>query len=178
MEPIEYPSLENHIVRLRPILEKDHDAIVSWKLDSEIIKWTGLPENNNLEIVKLHRKASEVIRQRGASITLAMADPLTDEILGNCDARRDPQDPDVLEIGYLLSASARGRGIATHAIRLLVDWLFDELKAKRIQALVHPDNKASIALLEKVGFQKEGVLRSYRTGKTSREDRVMFSLVI
>jgi RimJ/RimL family protein N-acetyltransferase len=44
---------------------------------------------------------------------------------------------------------------------------------RRIQALVHPDNAASAAVLERLGFEREGLLRSYRPGGDG--DRIMYA---
>ena len=56
---------------------------------------------------------------------------------------------------------------------MLVGWAFRELGMRRVQALVHPDNPASAAVLERLGFQREGLLRSYRP---PGEDRIMFAV--
>ena len=91
---------------------------------------------------------------------------------------RDPppesEDPGRGEIGYELVAEARGRGAATRAVGLLVGWAFRELGMRRVQALVHPDNAASAAVLERLGFEREGLLRSYRPGGDG--DRIMFAV--
>ena len=81
------------------------------------------------------------------------------------------------ELGYLLGPEARGRGVATRALALLVAYAFAELGMARIQALVHPDNPASGRVLERLGFRREGLLRAYRAGEHGREDRVMYSLL-
>lgn len=67
--------------------------------------------------------------------------------------------PGVWEIGYLLVRHHWGCGYAREAVARLVDLLFDEEGAHRIFADTDPDNAASIALLERLGFRREGVLR-------------------
>lgn len=54
-----------------------------------------------------------------------------------------------------------GNGYATEATRLAVTYTFDELNAHRVEAMVQPDNPASERVLEKLGFQKEGVRRDF-----------------
>ncbi len=96
----------------------------------------------------------------------------------SCDLRRpDSEDPALGEVGYLLSETARGRGVATRAIGLLVAWSFRELRMERVQALVHPDNPRSAPVLDRLGFQNEGLLRHYRAGEGGREDRVLYSVL-
>jgi RimJ/RimL family protein N-acetyltransferase len=117
----------------------------------------------------------EQARREGRTLPLAIVDAGSGALLGSCDLRRpEPDDPERSEIGYLLLPEARGRGAATRAMRLLVAWAFRELGMRRVQALVHPDNAASAAVLERLGFEREGLLRSYRPGG---EDRVMFAVL-
>ena len=77
----------------------------------------------------------------------------------------------------MLGAHARGRGFAARAIRLLVQWGFTELGLARVTLLTHPDNHAAIAVAERAGFTREGLLRAYREKHGTREDRVVFSLL-
>lgn len=81
-------------------------------------------------------------------------------------------------IGYWVAASARGRGLCTRALRLLSRWGLDELDLQRLDLITDPDNVASQRVAEKVGFRREGVLRSHLRHPDGRiRDSVMFSLL-
>ena len=68
---------------------------------------------------------------------------------------------DALELGYhLFEPAARGRGVITEAVGLLVDWLFGVKKINRLQLGIVPENTPSRRVAEKSGFQYEGLLRS------------------
>lgn len=62
-------------------------------------------------------------------------------------------------IGYYLDKDQNGKGYTTEAVQLLVDYAFSELNLHRIEAGVMPYNVASIRVLEKAGFHKEGIAR-------------------
>ena len=64
-------------------------------------------------------------------------------------------------LGYFVVERARGRGIATRAARLLLRWALTEGGYIRVQATVEPSNTPSIRVLEKIGMQREGLLRSH-----------------
>jgi ribosomal-protein-alanine N-acetyltransferase len=64
------------------------------------------------------------------------------------------------ELGYWLGESYWGRGIATRAVRAIIQWAFESLALERIQARVFDSNVASCRVLEKAGFTREGRLRS------------------
>jgi RimJ/RimL family protein N-acetyltransferase len=81
-------------------------------------------------------------------------------------------------IGYWVTPSARGRDIATNALKTLCRWAVDDLGLKRLELVADPKNIASQRVAEKAGFRREGILRSaleYRDG--SRSDSVVFSLL-
>jgi RimJ/RimL family protein N-acetyltransferase len=65
----------------------------------------------------------------------------------------------MLEIGYVLIPTERGKGYCTEAVQLMVEYLFLSKDIVRIQAVTHVENKASQKVLEKTGFKKEGILR-------------------
>ncbi|MBN6888976.1 [ribosomal protein S5]-alanine N-acetyltransferase [Cytobacillus horneckiae] len=60
-------------------------------------------------------------------------------------------------IGYFLDKSQNGKGYATEAVKLITLFAFDTLKLHRIEAGVMPSNPASIRVLEKAGYHKEGI---------------------
>ena len=79
---------------------------------------------------------------------------------------------------YWVAASERGRGICTRALRLLSRHALDELEVQRVDLVTDPENTASQRVAEKVGFQREGVLRAHLRHPDGRiRDSVMFSLL-
>jgi len=60
-------------------------------------------------------------------------------------------------VGYYLDRKHNGKGYMTKAVKLVVDYGFNELKLHRIEAGVMPHNIRSIKVLEKAGFHKEGI---------------------
>lgn len=82
-----------------------------------------------------------------------------------------------VELGYVVSPQARGRGVATESLVQLTGWAFDELGAQRIQLYIDVDNKASQRVAERVGYQFEGVLRSTWLKGDLRSDTGVWSLL-
>lgn len=64
-------------------------------------------------------------------------------------------------IGYWVPSSATGGGVATGALALGLDHCFGPVMLHRVEATVRPENAASRAVLAKVGFREEGLLRRY-----------------
>lgn len=64
------------------------------------------------------------------------------------------------ELGYWLGEPFWGRGIMSDAVRMFTSWAFEHLEVHRIFASVFDGNEASVRVLEKAGFQREGRLRA------------------
>lgn len=67
-------------------------------------------------------------------------------------------DKEQKEIYYTLKSEYWGNGYATEATRALVSYIFEELNLEKIVAVVKPDNKASQKVIEKLGFEKTGII--------------------
>jgi RimJ/RimL family protein N-acetyltransferase len=81
-------------------------------------------------------------------------------------------------VGYWVVREARGRGVATEALRVLSRWALEELGLVRLELTTDPDNVASQRVAEKVGFRHEGILRAHLRHRDGRlRDSVMYSLL-
>lgn len=78
-------------------------------------------------------------------------------------------------VGYSLDKRLNGNGYMTEAIKLIVDHGFNNLKLHRIEAGVMPHNLGSIKVLEKAGFQKEGIARKNIKINGKWEDHLMLA---
>ena len=85
--------------------------------------------------------------------------------------------PDVKEIGYILHHRHWGTGIGREAVGRVIDHGFDELNLRRIFADTDPENIGSIALLERLGFQREGRLRGEWETHIGVRDSLIFGLL-
>ncbi|RIW38511.1 GNAT family N-acetyltransferase [Bacillus salacetis] len=80
-------------------------------------------------------------------------------------------------IGYFLDHGHNGRGYATEAAKLIVQFGFAELRLHRIEAGVMPHNVGSIRVLEKSGFQKEGIARKNVRINGKWEDHQVLAII-
>ncbi len=72
------------------------------------------------------------------------------------------------EIGYVLGRAHWGRGVMREALQGLVATAFGPMGLRRLEAEVNPANTASTALLRRLGFQREGLLRQRWVGRDGR----------
>jgi RimJ/RimL family protein N-acetyltransferase len=117
-------------------------------------------------------------RLRGEEISFALVTPGDDTaVLGGASLYGVDRAERRAAVGYWLAAHARGRGIASRAVRLLAGWSFGYLGTARLELTCAPENAASQAVATRCGFTREGVLRSHMVFKGARRDTVMFSLL-
>ena len=81
------------------------------------------------------------------------------------------------EMGYWLSEDFWGRGIATRAVTAMSEWAFDNYKLTRVFAMAFAHNTASIRVLEKSGFAREGVMQRSAIKNGVILDQILFAKV-
>ncbi len=80
-------------------------------------------------------------------------------------------------LGYWMGQPYAGKGLMSDAVRAVVGFAFDTLHLNRVEAACLPHNAASIRLLEKVGFTREGYARNYLCIEGRWQDHILFGLV-
>lgn len=80
-------------------------------------------------------------------------------------------------IGYSIDEGQSGRGIGTEAVRLATAFAFDTVALHRVEAYVSPRNGGSIAVLERSGYLREGLLRKILYINGVWEDHFMYAMV-
>lgn len=88
-----------------------------------------------------------------------------------------PRERDIYEAACMICPVARGRNLAARALAIVIDEAFSALGARRIFADIDPDNPSSIRTFEKLGFQREGVLRGNWLTHIGERDSVIFGLI-
>ena len=78
-------------------------------------------------------------------------------------------------VGYWVGAPFARQGYMTAAMRALIPFCFGTLRLHRLEAACIPTNAASIALLEKTGFRREGYARSYLCINGKWQDHLLYA---
>ncbi|NHM29880.1 GNAT family N-acetyltransferase [Neobacillus terrae] len=81
------------------------------------------------------------------------------------------------EVGYEIHPNYWRKGYANEAIKEILDYSIVTLGFSRIGAIVYPENKPSWQLLEKLGFKREGLLRSYMFQNQKSQDVFGYSIL-
>lgn len=138
--------------------------------DADTRRWVNVRRPYTLEAAR--EELTEIIGWWGdpaAPFPLVIADVADDAYLGIVILFAD-RPSGIVELGYGVHPSARGRGIGCRGVVLATAWAFGALDAPRVEARTDPANLASQRLLEKAGFIPEGVERASREVNGRRYD--------
>jgi [ribosomal protein S5]-alanine N-acetyltransferase len=81
------------------------------------------------------------------------------------------------QIGYWMGEKFSGQGLMQDAVKTLTAFGFETLKLHRLEAACIPSNERSIRVLEKTGFQREGLLKSYLKINGEWQDHLLFARI-
>ena len=144
-------------VELRPFERADIPRLLAWvSTRDDLIRWAGFSFLWPLDEQQLEEYLASASDDH---LVFKVQEQTTGEAVGHLDliVHRDHRFGLVNRV--LVAPSARGRGICTATMRVLVDLAFGELKLHRLSLSVFDSNAAAIACYEGVGFIKEGHLR-------------------
>jgi [ribosomal protein S5]-alanine N-acetyltransferase len=98
-------------------------------------------------------------QETGAAWQFAIVLRATARALGTCLLFNFDEGSRRAETGYVLGQAYWSKGYASEAMRGLIAYAFGTLDLRRLEAQINPQNLASCALIERLGFEREGVLR-------------------
>ena len=170
------PDLASDAVRLRRWTYGDLACVRAASSDPEIPKGTTVPVPYSDAAGRAYVERQWSRNDDGHALALAIARVHDDEAVGHVYLAVTPFGRQC-RLGYWLVPAARREGFGSSAVRLVSHWLLTQTSVHRVVAEVHPDNVASIALLEGCGFSLEGTLREWLWIDGAPEDAVQFSLI-
>lgn len=171
MQFTELPISTHPRVALRPLTREDLPvwyAYLSQPLVYEHTSWNLQSADDLLPYVGIDPAAAALLR-------LAIALRSNDGLIGTAGFHTVSPLNRSAEITYDLSPGHWGQGIASTICHALVDWAFVHAGLLRVQATVLESNQRSAQLLERCGFEREGLLRSYRMVRGKPGNFWMFS---
>jgi RimJ/RimL family protein N-acetyltransferase len=146
--------------------------------DPEFVQWIPvLPFPYGVKDAEWFIDHASTSWEAGTEATFFICDGPTTTPVGGIAVHLAASDPGLASVGYWLERGARGRGLATSALRLVADWSFGTLGIARLHLTTLPDNVPSQRVAERTGFIREGVLRQWAQTREGRSDAVMYSLL-
>ncbi|MFC3749601.1 GNAT family N-acetyltransferase [Paenibacillus sp. GCM10012306] len=156
----QFPVLKSDELTLKKIEDVHVDDVFGIYSNDKVFEYCGiLPKHNKNTVSNMIGHFARDFHKRSKIKWGIFANAEPERLLGIIEAFDFNQKVNMVTIGYFLDEAHWGKGIASAAVKLLVQFLFEDVNVNRIQAEVMPRNDSSKKVLVKNGFLKEGTLR-------------------
>ena len=153
------PTLTSQRVVLRWLEHRDVPALFEIFSDRQAMRyWSSAPWTDKAEAVEMVESIRRCFAE-GSLYQWGVALRSDDTIIGTCTLAHIDARNRRAEIGFILRSDHWRRGYMSEATRTLLRFAFQVLELHRLEADVDPRNEASIRLLERLEFRREGYLR-------------------
>jgi RimJ/RimL family protein N-acetyltransferase len=160
-------ELRDRDLILRPIDPADAEAITAGLGDADTARFmVAVPHPYSLADAKAWVARCAEVWQTGESFPFAIVDARTGEFLGSIELTSSRS------IGYWIATAARGRGVATRALRMVCEFA----RERPLRLTTHPENVASQRVAEKVGFRRIGVTNDHPAFRDGTREAALFEL--
>jgi RimJ/RimL family protein N-acetyltransferase len=153
------PTLTVDELVLRPWRPSDAPAVFDVCQDEEIARWVTIPQPFTAADADAFIETALAMWRDGTGAPFAIVDAATGRLLGA--VTRFGPDGHQATFGLWLAPEARGRGVGARALRAVADWTFATTAAIRLDAFIMVGNEPSLRMVERAGFQREGVARAW-----------------
>jgi len=175
-----FPTLRTERLLLRELVPADAPALFAIHGDAAAMRWFG---SDPLRTLADAEQLVEVfagwrrLPNPGTRWGLERVEDGT--LIGSCGLFQWNRGWRRCTLGYELARAAWGQGLMGEALQAALDWGFDEagMGLNRIEAMIHPCNKPSLRLAERLGFRREGLLREVAFWGGRHEDLELHALL-
>lgn len=156
-----FPILESNEYILKNIEVSNLEELFQIYSNDQVFKFCGILPKNNKETVKnmINHFERDFQKQTRVKWGIFSINDIN-KLLGIIEVFDINKKVKMVTIGYYLAEDSWGKGIATNAVKILIEFLFNNVKVNRIQAEVMPLNETSKRVLLKNGFHHEGTIRA------------------
>jgi len=173
----EFPTIETSRLILREVTMDDANNMYTYLSNHDVVKPMGLESFETVEDVWDEIRWYQSIHEEGTGIRWGITLKDSGKVIGSCGFLNRRTKHYRAEIGYELSKEYWGKGIASEALEAVVKYGYKHFQLERIEALIEPANLPSQKLVEKQGFQREGLLRHYEYTCGKFDDLYMYSII-
>jgi RimJ/RimL family protein N-acetyltransferase len=172
-----YPvHLVGEKVVLREFRPDDEDALLDVIGDDRVTVWLS---HDSWDRDEVRAMLAGIVERAGQEprmeYSLAVTLPESDRLIGL--ARLGLGGHRAAKLGYAIRADEWGKGYATDACRIIVEFGFTTLGLHRITAAIGPENTASITVVKRLGFEYEGQLRDHVFTNGAWRDSKLYSIL-
>jgi len=176
-DAIALPTLPTPRLRLRALVPADAPALHAIFSDLAVVRYWSAPPLTDLAEAAALQAEIDALFQARTLLQWGIVRADEDRVLGTCTLAEIDLHHQRAAIGFALGRASWGQGFAREAVQALVDFAFLELDLHRLAADADPRNHRSLALLESLGFVREGHQRESYFVSDEWQDAVLFGLL-
>lgn len=147
---------------------------------AHLTPWEPLRDERFYTLPYWHARLQESYGQffHGTGVNLAALDPAGERVIATCNFSNILMGIfKACHLGYAVDQQHQGQGLMQEVLPVAIDYLFREHGLHRIMACYMPANHRSGALLERLGFEREGYAREYLMINGRWEDHILTALI-
>jgi RimJ/RimL family protein N-acetyltransferase len=171
------PTLEAQRLRLRHVAQTDAANLFTVFSNPQVMRyWSHGPFANQSEAHAYIESINRCFSAR--SLFQWVLERHSDRrVIGTCTLAHLDEQNGKAELGFALAHDTWGQGLAYEATSRAIDFAFDELRLRRLEADVDPRNERSMAMLRKLSFTVEGHLRERWLVAGETQDSALLGLL-
>ncbi len=171
------PKITTNRLNLTQLNAQDAETLFAYRSLPEVHQYQNWVPKDQSEVLQFIKSNATNKYNMPGWYQLAIRLKNNSELIGDVGLHFLEEAPQQVELGITISPTHQGSGYAKETIRALLDHLFCELKKHRVIGSVDPRNKASIALLESLGFRKEAHFQKSLWFKGEWVDDLIFAIL-
>ncbi len=172
-----FPVLETERLTLRELTGADAHPLFEFFRTTEYTQYLSFDRHTTVDHTHGFIAWTRDIFQNKDSVRWALELKASNQIIGTAGLHFWNRDIHCAEAGYHVGPPFWGRGFATEVLHAMVDFGFQRMDLNRLEARHNDGNDASGRVLEKVGFQKEGIWRQRELKEGRMVDVHQYSLL-
>lgn len=170
-------TLRTERLLLRPVRESDSRNLFAIFSDPRVSRYLSHPAWTDIASARQLVARTVAAVDAGKYVYLGIERTSDGKLIGECSLFNLMPQCRRAEVGYTLAHEAWGKGYIGEALVALLEFGFTRLVLNRVEADVDPRNAASAKTLEKLGFQKEGLLRQRWIVDEEVSDSALYGLL-
>ena len=172
-----FKNLETNRLLLRRVSQNDVPEILELRGNPETMKFIPRPLVTTSDEALAHYKMIDDKIEKNEGINWAITLKGNPKLIGIIGHYRIQAENHRCEIGYMILPQYNGQGIVTEAIKVVLEYGFENLQMHSIEAVIDPENFASERVLQKNGFVKEAHILENERYEGKFLDTVIYSIL-
>lgn len=149
------------LVLRRPVMTDARAMFENYSRDPEVTRYLQFRPHPHIDETRAFLRRCAGVWRRGTAFPWVIVLRDSGELAGGIEIRPEAGAGHRIEIGYILARRHWGQGYMTEALRAVSDWALAQPGVHRVWAECDVENVGSARVMEKAGFEREGVLRRW-----------------